>query len=810
VTARPVALAIAWLSVVAPGGAGAVARPADDAPIDFVRDVRPILSQHCFACHGQDEAARKAGLSLVTFERATATLESGATAIVPGDAGASALWRRVTSRDDPMPPPEEHDALSAEEIDLLGRWIERGASYAPHWAYVAPVATPAPDVADTAWPRGDVDRFILARLEAEGLSPAPDADAVTLLRRLTYDLTGLPPTTAEIDAFLADASPRAYEHAVDRLLASPRYGERMAMYWLDLVRYADTVGYHGDQTQRIWPYRDYVIDAFNANMPFDRFTIEQLAGDLLEAPTQDQLVATGYNRLVQTSHEGGVQLAEYRAIYQADRIANVSGAWMGATIGCARCHDHKYDPYRTKDFYALGAFFSDIDDEEHLRDPYAGLNTLPTRRTPEMRVTSAESRRRVEAIDAAIIEARADLERVVAGSADTAPAVAERRQRIDALRSEREAIEAALPLTMYTRALDEPREVRVLPRGNWLDDSGPVVEPAVPEFMGRLDVEGRATRLDLARWLVTPAEQGGVGELTARVFVNRIWALLHGQGLCPSLEDFGGQGRPPTHLALLDHLALDFVGSGWDVKALVRRLVLTRTYRQSSVPGPEALARDPENLLFARQTRERLSAEMVRDTVMAVSGLLVERVGGPSVRPPQPTGHYRHLNFPPRRYEPDTGPEQWRRGLYVHWQRQFLHPMLRAFDAPTREACTPRRTLSNTPLAALALLNDPVVVEASRVYAQRLLADASGDDEAVIARAMREATGRRPRAAEIAVLMRLLDEGKRHYRASPDAARALIAVGTVPPDPALEPANLAAWTEVTRAVFNLHETITRD
>jgi hypothetical protein len=714
---------------------------------------------------------------------------------VPGDRAASALWQRITSADDPMPPAEEHDPLSAAEIDVLGRWIDEGASYAPHWAYVPPVAPPPPAVGDPAWPRDDVDRFILARLEEEGLRPAPDADRVTLLRRLTYDLTGLPPAPEEIDAFLADDAPDAVATVVDRLLASPHYAERMTTYWLDLVRYADTVGYHGDQTHRIWPYRNWVIDAFDANMPFDRFTIEQLAGDLLPEPTQDQLIATGYNRLVQTSHEGGVQLKEYRAIYQGDRIRNLSGVWMGATVGCAQCHDHKYDPFRTKDYYALGAFFADIDDEEHLRNQYGGLNTLPTRRLPEMLVTTPESRTRL-----------ADIERRLAALGDGEDDAEARA----ALEEERKTVESALPKTMYTKRLDEPREVRILPRGNWLDETGPVVAPAVPEFMGRLDVDGRATRLDLARWLVTPGADGGVGELTARVHVNRIWMLLYGQGLCPSTEDFGGQGRPPTHGPLLDRLALDFVASGWDVKALVRRLVLTRTYAQSSIPGAMAQERDPENLLFARQTRQRLPAEMVRDTVLAVSGLLVDRQGGPSVKPPQPAGHYRHLNFPKRRYKADTGPEQWRRGLYVHWQRQFLHPMMSAFDAPTREACTPQRTVSNTPVAALAMLNDPVMVEAARVYAERLAADPRDDERSVIADAMRRATGRRPREAEVAVLLDLFEASKRHYRANPDAAAALIGVGSAPAHASLDPALLAAWTQVARAVFNLHETITRD
>ncbi len=1002
--------------------------------VDFVRDIRPIISDHCFACHGPDEHARQAGLSLVHFETATSELDSGAPgepgvpgirAIAPGDLANSMLWQRINHPDDMMPPAEAHNPLDQAQIETLGRWIEQGASYAPHWAYVAPVATETPEVQETTWPLDAIDHYILARLNTERLDHAPDADDVTLLRRLTYDLTGLPPQTSDIDAFLADESPNAYETVVDNLLASPHFGERIASYWLDLVRYADTVGYHGDQEHRVWPYRDYVIRAFNENMPFDQFTIEQLAGDLLSEPGQQQLIATGYNRLIQTSHEGGVQLKEYRSIYMADRIRNASAVWMGATLGCAQCHDHKYDPYATRDFYAFGAFFADIDDEEHLRKPYDGLNTTPTRRLPEMRVTSADSQAQLDAIALRIDETKLEVDRAIAAlpgeraaweqallaeidaasthefvwvddqldtggetqgdwsfirdeavpaysgqayrkqssaelvqhysvnttaktivvaegdtffswvyvlqdepaqalmlqfnvagnwehravwggdeipygrrspswagyqrrgdlpelgkwvcleveadsvglqvgqvvsgiaftqfggvvywdkagvrsdqaapaavidalatnAADrsdaqraqlhdyqlkTAPVVVDLRARIAELQREQQSIESSLPMTLYTKALAEPREVRVLPRGNWLDESGELVEPAIPGFLGTLDVDGRATRLDLARWLVTPKDRGGGGELTARVFVNRIWALFYGEGLCPSTDDFGGQGQPPNHLELLDRLSLDFVQSGWDVKALIRRLVLTRTYRQSSIPTTESAQRDPLNHFFAHQSRQRFPVEMIRDTALMVSGLLVDQLGGVSVKPPQPDGYYRHLNFPTRRYHPDTGAAQFRRGVYVHWQRQYLHPMFRAFDGPTREECIARRAVSNTPLAALALMNDPTFVEASRAFAQQILSTASGDDHTRIARAMRQATGRRPDVAEVEVLAVLLEESRQHYQRNPDDAEALLALGESPRDAALDPANHAAWTQVTRAILNLHETITRD
>ena len=997
-----------------------------DLSVDFVRDIRPILSQHCFACHGPDEQAREAELSLMTWEEATALREGGIRPITPYSLDESEVWQRINDPDDPMPPSDALNPLSAAQIDLLRQWIEQGASYAPHWAYVPPRTIPQPHVAASDWPLSDIDQFILARLEAEGLTPAPEADLVTLIRRVTFDLTGLPPATSEIDSFLEGDSADAYEQVVDRLLASPRFGERMATYWLDLVRFADTVGYHGDQDHRIWPYRDYVIDGFNDNMPFDRFTIEQLAGDLLADPTQEQLVATGYNRLLQTSHEGGVQLKEYRAIYMADRVRNLSAVWMGATVGCAQCHDHKFDPYTTRDFYSLGAFFADVDDEEHLRNPYDGLNRLPSPRRPEMRVRSSKSDTQLDEIADRIAQAQRELDEVIvqlpasqpdwerellgriesnvsaefvwvddrldtggrtqgdwtfvrdqtvrphsgefyrrqissgliqhysvdtttkkiivaegdvlfswvyispddspnavmlqfnAGGSDwehravwggdhisygkragdwvgynrmgslpepgqwvrlevpvadvglapgevvsgmaftqfggtvywdkagvvsdlvappivvlalrtpapertdeqrqelqdyhvqQSPKMIERRAQLADLTRAQDEMEASLPLTMFTRSLETPREVRVLPRGNWLDESGALVEPAIPAFLGRLDVEGRASRLDLARWLVTREEDGGISGSTARVFVNRIWALLFGEALCPSLDDFGGQGLPPTHPELLDHVAIGFIESGWDVKALVRELVLTRTYRQSSIPSDRVRDFDPENRLFARQSRYRLPAEMVRDTALAISGLLVDDIGGPSMKPHQPDGLYRHLNFPQRRYKRDMGPEQWRRGLYMHWQRQFPHPMLRAFDAPTREECTASRPISNTPLAALTLLNDPVFIEASRAFAQRILKADLANDRARVSFAWREATGRLPRDAEIHVLMTLLREGLEHYMAAPEEAEQLVRVGDARREESLDATTLAAWMQVTRAILNLHETITRD
>ena len=498
------------------------------AQVDFNRDIRPILSDHCFACHGPDENTRKAGLRLDTFPEA-AEGDEAVDFIVPGEPERSEVIHRIfqTDPDEIMPPPDSHKKLTAAQKELLKTWIAEGAPYAEPWTYLPPKRHPLPEVGMKHWPANWIDRFILARLESEGLSPSPDAGPVTLLRRLSFDLTGLPPTPAEVDQFQISwqSDPAAgLASTVDRLLASPHFGEHLAVYWLDLVRYADTCGYHGDQDHNISPYRDYVIDAFNDNMPFDRFTREQLAGDLLPGSTIDQKIATGYNRLLQTSHEGGVQPKEYLAIYFADRVRNLSNVWMGATVGCAQCHDHKYDPYTTKDFYALGAFFADIDEAQHFK---AGTNSLPTKRPPEMTVHSKRERARLARLETLIAETRE----------------AGEKKRLQA---EQAALRKAARPTMITVAVENPRPIRVLPRGNWLDESGPLVEPAFPEFLTRgrpKPPPGRLTRLDLARWLTDPEK--GTGGLTARVMANRFWYLFFGTGLAKRLDDFGGQGEAP-------------------------------------------------------------------------------------------------------------------------------------------------------------------------------------------------------------------------------------------------------------------------
>ena len=753
------------------------------AEIDFNRDVRPILSDNCFHCHGPDANHREADLRLDVEDAAKESV------IEPGNVDSELIARVLSDDSDTvMPPPDSGKQLTDEEVAVLTDWVVQGAKWQRHWAYVAPRkhAVPLTTHPTANW----IDQFLFAELERKDWQPSAEAEPVTLLRRLHFDLLGLLPSREEVARFLTDRASKdtAYERTVDRLLESPHFGERMAVYWLDLVRYADTVGYHGDQDHNISPYRDYVIDAFNRNLPFDQFTLEQLAGDLLQDATINQKVATGYNRLLQTSHEGGVQPKEYLAIYQADRVRNVSAVWLGATLGCAQCHDHKYDPYTGEDFYSMAAFFADIDEAQHFK---TGTNNLPTARPPEMDVLSREQRAEYSTVQQEL----AELE-ISSNEADQARALR--------LKNRLKLLDRTRRRTMVTVALKEPRVVRFLPRGNWLDDSGPIMQPSVPSFLGSLATDRRATRLDLANWLVDSND--GVGLLTARVMANRIWYLMFGGGLSESLDDFGGQGRPPTHPELLDNLAVD-LASDWDIKRFVKLLVMSRAYRQASDARPELLREDPNNRFFARQSRYRLPAEMIRDAALAAGGLLVDEFGGPSVKPYQPIGYYRHLNFPQRRYAHHGDERQWRRGVYVHWQRQFLHPMLKAFDAPSREECTAQRPRSNTPLAALVLLNDPTFVEAARGLAARVLTR-SGTDEERLTEMMQIVISRDPSVPEQTALLDLLAAGREEYKESDESAKELLSVGEAKHEHA-DAGELAAWTGVARVILNLSEATTR-
>lgn len=867
------------------------------------------------------------------------------------------------------------------------------AQQASGWAERSPRASEPPVVRDAAWPQGPIDAFVLHGIEQAGERPSPAADARTLVRRLAFDLTGLAPSRELVARFVrqssGDSSDQAYERLVDELLASPHYAERMAMYWLDLVRFADTTGVHADNPWDIYPYRDWVIRAFADNMPFDQFTVEQLAGDLLPEPTRSQKIAAAYNRLNLITREGGSQPKEFIARYMADRVRNVSTVWLAATVGCAECHDHKFDPIPTKDFYRLGAFFADIQqvgvysqgaamgryfgpyievpseqqeaelaalDQKlaavagelasdtdalqqaqakweqqmraeppappafgnwHASGPYKGGGFAKVHKTefgPERGVDVTEQvdgeprwtehpewgdakvhklvgdhsayylyrtidvtrAQRVtlrfgsddsirvwldgellldkpvtrgvapdqERLDVDLAEGQRELlvkisngtggfgfyfrsefvqlpkdvlqhlrvplaertdaarARVAAYHRGVTPLLADARAQKAALAKRRKGMVAQFPVCMATVAT-KPATTRVLRRGDWMDDGGQVVEPGVPGAFGSLPkLDRRATRLDLANWLVQ-ADNPRV----ARVFANRLWMRFFGRGIARSLDDFGSQGVAPTHPELLDWLARRFVTSGWNVRALVRDMVTSATYRQSSACGPARHNVDPYNARFSRQARYRHDAEVVRDSALAVSGLLVRDLYGRSAKPYQPTGFYQHLNFPKRRYQQDKGDMLWRRGIYTHWQRQYLHPAMAAFDAPSREECTVERARSNTPLQALVLLNDPIMVEAARVLATRALHEVGSDRLRWL---FGEVLQRVPTARERDVLTKHLDKLIEQYAGDLDAARALLAIGEHPAAADLEPRTLAAWTGVARVLLSLHETLTRN
>ncbi len=986
--------------------------------LQFDKDIRPILSDKCYACHGPDPATRQADLRLDTKEGAFSE-PSGYPIIVPGKPEESELVLRITHEniDRRMPPQISNRQPTQEQIDTLIQWIKEGAEWEEHWAYFPPKKVNLPDVKTMEWVKNSIDQFILGKLEAEGLEPSPEADRRTLIRRLHFDLTGLLPTPGEVDQFLRDQRPEAYDHLVNRLLSNPQFGERLAIYWLDLVRYADTSGYHSDENVSIWPYRDYVIKAFNDNMPYDQFTIENLAGDLLTNASQEQKVASGYNRLNQTTAEGGAQAKEYLAIYAADRVRTTASVWLGATLGCAQCHDHKFDPYTAKDFYSFAAFFADIEGPGVYRggskwDPvvmlptqeqqtelqeidieldrlqkvlklpstgleveqkkweekiqllltstdaadfawvddsqsnggktegtwkFVGKNEAPVFSKERSRIQTAAPEQLVQhsfhnanrkvtltegdklyayvwldpdnppqtimlqwndgnwehrafwgedkikygeigndtpahkpmgdlpnlgewtrlEVDPTVVGLKVGsvlngmaftqfggkaywdaagiattLGNVTKNSHDSnvikaiqvdpfirttnhrkqisdyyrriAPAFDGIRNQISDLEKRKNEIRSKTPYSLTTVSV-QPRTTRILPRGNWLDDSGDIVDPMIPEFLGNLNINNRRpSRLDLAKWVVSKDNP-----LTARTFVNRLWALYFGTGISRVLDDLGAQGEPPVHAELLDWLAVEFMESGWNVKHMVKLIVSSNAYRQSSKPNEVLQEKDPYNRLIARQSSWRLDAEIVRDNALLLSGLLVKKIGGPSVRPYQPIGYYSNLNFPKRKYVHDTGESQYRRGLYTHWQRTFLHPSMMAFDAPSRQECTAERSTSNTPMQALTLLNDPTYVEAAREFAARIIREGGETSTDRINWAYRKALSRVPEQKELEIITSLIDKHSEEYTSNPDAAKALVALRETPSTKGLDPTELASWTSAARVLLNLHETITR-
>jgi hypothetical protein len=1014
----PLAVASAGLVLwgICPGPAAAAVDSKTSKPIRFNQDIRPILADNCFQCHGFDQKSRKADRRLDQREGAFAE-KDGVRAIVPGDLTKSEMHRRIHSSDpdEVMPPPKDGKKLTPEQKALLDEWIRQGAPYELHWSYTPPVKAAVPAQ------QHPVDAFIAQRHATVGMQFAAEADKRTLIRRLFFDVTGLPPSMAEVAAFEKDVSPEAYTRLVDTLLASPHYGERMAIPWLDVVRFADTIGYHSDTPRNIWPYRDYVIRSFNSNKRFDVFTREQIAGDLLPDATTEQKVGSAFNRLLLSTEEGGAQPKDYEARMLTDRVRAVGTVWLAQTIGCAQCHDHKFDPISTRDFYTMGAFFADIsegivakrepgmpvpapEEEKKLADwkarlaalrdslnnaqelekllpaweaslaggaPQTSWNLLPaekmvsdkksklsadpdgfavvapesahvedvislTVKTPEgaptqgfrleavaseglrdskqkfttrsanfviHKVTVLSQGRQIGVLDSSASEeqkefpgkqvadhagkqpqsgwsppaksdatpelylelmeavpansvltvqirfsnaagkilgkarlsatqaegmARAprllypeNIRKIVEVSAEkrnaqhkaaltahireTHPALLGKRREIAREDAALTAFVEALPKCIVSVHTDNKRVVRILPRGDWQNESGEVVAPALPSFFVKPPEDGRKlTRMDLANWLVSKENP-----LTARVFVNRLWKQFFGMGLSKVLDDLGSQGDAPVHGELLDWLACEFMDSGWDVKHMVRLLLTSRAYRQTSIASKELAARDPLNREWARQGRWRLDAELVRDNALQSAGLLVKTIGGPSVKPYQPEGYWENLNFPRRNYEHDNGPHQFRRGLYTWWQRSFVHPSMIAFDAPTREECAAERARSNIPQQALVLLNDPTYVEAARNLAVRIVKEGGTTADQRIEWAFRNVLQRAPSTAEKQQLSKLAGTHLVQFQDAPQQADTLLKVGISEVPGGAPTPELAAWTSVARVLLNLHETITR-
>ena len=758
--------------------------------VDFDREVRPLLAARCLSCHGFDAGKRQAGLRLDTFEGATAVMPNGKRGVTPGNPAESRIFARATAHT--MPPPGSgKKPLTPAELSILKRWISSGAKYQTHWALVPPTTTPLPALPSSPnrerWSANPIDRFVLDRLLREKLSPSSEASRETLIRRVTLDLTGLPPTLEEVDAFLADRSPDAYEKVVDRLLASPRYGERMAWEWLDAARYADTNGYQGDRTRTMWPWRDWVIRALNANIPFDQFTVEQLAGDLLPNPAVDQRVATGFHRNHMLNGEGGRIAEESRIDYVFDRVETTSTVWLGLTLGCARCHDHKYDPFTQKDYYQLFAFFNQVTE--------TGAVDRNGQANPVLKLPTPDQSAKIERLRAALQTAEREARGLSAADA------AKAKERVDAARKAVVAAENEVTEVMVMEDRPQPRDTFVLTRGIYTRP-GEKVSFGVPAALGKLPGGAQPNRLALARWLVSPENP-----LTARVAVNRYWQLFFGAGLVRTPEDFGVQGERPTHPELLDWLACEFRRSGWNVKAMHRLMVTSRTYRQSSAVTPALRERDPENLLLARGPRFRLSSAALRDQALAIGGLLVEKQGGASVKPYQPAGVWEEATFGKIQYEQDHGEKLYRRSLYTFWRR-IVGPTL-FFDSAARQTCTVRQSRTNTPLHALTLLNDVTFVEAARALGQRVLREPD-TDEARIRRAFRMATGRKPTPFETRTLLGRLQRLKAQYADNPQAAEKLLAVGESPRDRNLPAAEHAAWTGLCSLLMNLDEVITRE
>jgi mono/diheme cytochrome c family protein len=819
------------------------ARPAPvPRRVDFVAQVRPLFAASCYSCHGP--AAQTAGLRL---DRKADAFKGGisGSVLVPGHAEKSRLLRYVAGLEKGKQMPPTGPRLSAAQVNMLRRWVNEGAVWpddaaalasgpAPvsHWAY-RPVVRPAlPPVKNVRWVRNPVDRFVLARLEAEKIAPLPEADRRTLIRRVSLDLVGLPPIPSEVDRFVADKSPDAYEKLVERLLASPHYGERWARVWLDGARYADTNGYEKDNPRVMWKWRDGVIGALNRDLPYDQFVIEQLAGDLLPGATLDQKVATGFHRNTLTNEEGGVDAEQFRWEAVHDRVATTGSVLLGQTFACARCHDHKYDPITQRDYYRFAAFFNNADEPQidaAAPDVIARRDAVRAEiATLERQMKSDDDllRNRWREIEASLTgEQRAKLPADVQTTLalpDDKRTDAQRTSLTDAYRNTLDekhpvyvkkiatlkATEPAVPTALVMAERNEARVTRIFARGEFLQP-GAVVTAGVPGVLPPLPPGAKPDRLTLARWIVSPKNP-----LAARVAVNRAWQALWGRGIVATSDDFGTRGEKPSHRALLDWLAAEFMAPSvrksekpWSMKALHRLLVTSAAYRQSARVTPVMVKRDQANVLLARGPRFRVDAEMTRDIALAASGLLNPAVGGPSVFPPQPDG-VTGLSYGPLAWATETGPNRYRRALYTFLKRTAPYPALTLFDAPSGEIACTRRNRSNTPLQALVTLNDTVFIEAARALARRLAREPGADTGRRVRIGFRHCVGRSPDAVEQARVETLFTQQLAKFQAEP--ARAKQVIGVVGEEKTGDVPVLAAWTVVARVLLNLDETFTKE
>ena len=766
-------LAIAFLALLPAIGS---AQPLP-AKIDFNRDVRPILSNNCFSCHGPDEKVRKAKLRLDTHEGAIAA------SVVPGKPDASELITRLTATPDDasiMPPAKTGKKLTPREVDILKQWVKEGANYSTHWAYVPPKRPEVPKSSTQL--KTPIDAFIQARLRAENLTPSPEADRYALARRVALDLTGLPPTQAEADAFVNDKTENAYEKLIDRLLAKPAFGEHWARMWLDLARYADSAGYADDPPRTIWKYRDYVIQSFNANKPFDRFTVEQLAGDLLPNPTTEQLVATAFHRNTMTNNEGGTNDEEFRNAAVIDRVNTTFTVWMGTSMACAQCHTHKYDPITQTEYFKVFAFLNNTADADRTDES----PTLPFWQ-PEQLAKKTELEKQV-----------ADAETALKGKKPD-----EMKPERDKLASLKKDLAALKPLTsvpvMQELSGNKRRKTQLQFRGNFLELGAEVTE-GTPAAFHALPAGAPKTRLEFAKWVVSSENP-----LTARVIANKFWEQIFGTGIVRTSEEFGTQGEPPSHPELLDWLATELIAQKWDVKAFLKLLVTSAAYRQSARVTPELFERDPENRVLARGPRVRLSAEMIRDQALSAAGLLSPKMLGPSVRPLQPSLGVSAAFGGAIDWQTSTGEDRYRRGVYTQWRRSNPYPSMSTFDAPNRDTCIVRRARTNTPLQALVTMNDPVYVEAAQALARRAIEKGGTSTAEKATFAFRACLVRPPTEKEVERLVKLYDDARAKF--AKDAAKATqIATNPLGPLPKdTDTTEAAAWTVVASVILNLDE-----